>query len=198
MIAIHLLQQFGAELKHFAKGTALFQEGDHARYYYQVASGEVKMNNFNDEGKEFLQGIFTAGDSFGEPPLLIDEPYPANAEALTDATVYLLSKVRFFELQSANPEAAIAISTRLAKRLYYKAIMASEISSQDPEHRLLKLIDYFKANVDPVPEGEKYSVPFTRQQLADLTGLRVETVIRAIKALEKKDKIVIHKRKIVR
>ncbi len=198
MIATHLLQQFGAELKHFAKGTTLFQEGDRARYYYQVASGEVKMNNFNDEGKEFLQGIFTAGDSFGEPPLLIDEPYPANAEALTDATVYLLSKARFFELQSANPDAAIAISTRLAKRLYYKAIMASEISSQDPEHRLLKLIDYFKANVDPVPEGEKYSVPFTRQQLADLTGLRVETVIRAIKALEKKSEIEIQKRKIVR
>ncbi len=198
MIATHLLQQFGAELKYFPKGTALFQEGDHARYYYQVASGEVKMNNFNDEGKEFLQGIFTAGDSFGEPPLLIDEPYPANAEALTDATVYLLSKTRFFELQSANPDAAIALSKRLAKRLYYKAIMASEISSQDPEHRLLKLIDYFKANVNPVPKEIQYSVQFTRQQLADLTGLRVETVIRAIKALEKKGEISLQNRKIVR
>jgi len=198
MIDSKLLMSFGAELKNFAKGTTLFQQGDHARYYYQVESGEVKMNNFNDEGKEFLQGIFTSGDSFGEPPLLIDEPYPANAEALTDAAVYLLPKSNFFELQSAHPEAALAVSTRLAKRLYYKSIMASEISSQDPEHRLLKLIDYFKANVDPVPKEEKYSVPFTRQQLADLTGLRVETVIRAIKSMEKKGKISIQNRKIVR
>ena len=198
MISIALLTAFGAELKHFAKGTEIFRQGDHARYYYQVESGEVKMNNFNDEGKEFLQGIFTAGDSFGEPPLLIDEPYPANAEALTDANLYLLPKTSFFEMQLANPEAALALSTRLAQRLYYKAIMASEISSQDPEHRLLKLIDYFKEHVSPPSEGEKYIVRFTRQQLADLTGLRVETVIRAIKTLEKKGEITISNRKIFR
>lgn len=42
----------------------------------------------------------------------------------------------------------------------------------------------------------KYEVSLTRQQLADLTGLRVETVIRTIKNLATKKKLEIINRKI--
>ena len=42
----------------------------------------------------------------------------------------------------------------------------------------------------------KYEVSLTRQQLADLTGLRVETVIRTIKNLATKKKLEILNRKI--
>ena len=194
----NLLLQFGARTKSYSKGTIIFNEGDVAKYYWQVQSGEVKMNNFNDEGKEFIQGIFINGESFGEPPLLLSKNYPANAVALTDAVLLQLSQSVFVELLHEHPETAIAISTRLANRLYYKSVMASEISSQDPEHRLLKLIDYLKLHVEEIPEDEKYCVTLTRQQLADLTGLRVETVIRSIKSLEKKGALIIDHRKIFR
>lgn len=194
----NLLLQFGARLKSYSKGTIIFNEGDSAKYYFQIQSGEVKMNNFNEDGKEFIQGIFTNGESFGEPPLLLSKNYPANAVALADVLLLQLSQPAFLELLHEHPETAIAISTRLANRLYYKSVMASEISSQDPEHRLLKLIDYLKLHVEEIPEDEKYCVPLTRQQLADLTGLRVETVIRSIKSLEKKGALVIEHRKIFR
>jgi len=41
-------------------------------------------------------------------------------------------------------------------------------------------------------------VEITRQQIADLTGLRVETVIRSIKSLERKGELSIVKRKVYR
>lgn len=198
IISESLLLQFGARLKNYSKGTIVFNEGDRARYYWQIRQGEVKMNNFNDEGKEFIQGIFSKGESFGEPPLLISKNYPASAVALTDVVLLQLSQPVFVEMLHEYPETAIAISTRLANRLYYKSVMASEISSQDPEHRLLKLIDYLKLHVEAMPEDERYCVTLTRQQLADLTGLRVETVIRSIKALEKKGALAIENRKIFR
>lgn len=194
----NVLLQFGARLKNYSKGTIVFNEGDSAKYYFQIQSGEVKMNNFNEDGKEFIQGIFSKGESFGEPPLLISKNYPANAVALTDVVLLQLSQPIFLELLHEHPETAIAVSTRLANRLYYKSVMASEISSQDPEHRLLKLIDYLKLHVEEIPEEEKYCVSLTRQQLADLTGLRVETVIRSIKSLEKKGALIIEHRKIFR
>jgi len=198
MISKELLISFDAQQKSYPKGALLFSEGDQAHYYFQVLSGEIKMNNFNDDGKEFIQGIFESGESFGEPPLFIGKSYPANAEALTDAQVFQLPKVAFFELLRQHPETAIAISTRLASRLYYKSVMASEISSHEPEHRLLKLIDYLKTDVEKLASDQKYQVRLTRQQLADLTGLRVETVIRSIKALEKKGMLFIQNRKIFR
>ena len=197
MITEELLLSYEACILHFSKGDVLFHEGDTPVYFHQVLTGEIKMNNFNDDGKEFIQGIFTAGGSFGEPPLFIGKPYPANAEALTDAEVYVLPKEKFFTLLKANPSEHVEMTTVLAQRLYYKAVMASEISSHDAEHRILKLIDYFKELVG-LAAADPYLVNLTRQQIADLTGLRVETVIRAIKSLEKKGEVTLIERKIMR
>ncbi len=198
MVDEDLLIQFGARLATFNKGEILFDQGDMPRYYFQILSGEVKMNNFNDEGKEFVQGFFTAGESFGEPPLFLKDTYPANAEAIVNSKIYLLPKDKFMDLLMANPQIHLSMTTNLARRLYYKSIMASEISSQEPEHRVLKLIDYFKAKISKTPINTDYRVEITRQQIADLTGLRVETVIRAIKALEKKGELTIKNRKVYR
>jgi len=198
MIGENLLQQFGAGIITIKKGDILFEEGDTAKYFYQIKSGEIKMNNFNDEGKEFIQSIFTKGNCFGEPPLFINKPYPANAVAITDAEVYAIAKESFFKLLFANPEAHLSMTVNLAQRLYFKSVMASEISSQEPEHRILKLIDYFKESVSKLQPADKYKVELTRQQIADLTGLRVETVIRSIKSLEKKGLLFIEDRKVYR
>lgn len=197
MINENLLIDHGAKRVSFSKGDQLFREGESALNFYQVASGEIKMNNYNRDGKEFIQGIFATGQSFGEPPLLANVKYPANAEAISDAEVFQLSKEHFMELLSSNPKVHLKITETLAKRLYYKAIMVSEISSQEPEHRILRILDYLK-NVAKIEEQFGFKVDLTRQQLADLTGLRVETVIRATKSLEKKGELQIKKRKVYR
>ncbi|MGB7843097.1 MAG: Crp/Fnr family transcriptional regulator [Salinimicrobium sp.] len=198
MIDENLLLDFGAKKIPYSKGDQLFREGDSALNFYQVASGEIKMNNYNEDGKEFIQGIFAVGQSFGEPPLLANVKYPANAEAISDAEVFQLSKEHFLELLSSNPKVHLKITQTLAKRLFYKAIMASEISSQEPEHRILRILDYLKKHVHRTEGKFSFKLDLTRQQLADLTGLRVETVIRATKSLEKKGELQIKKRKVYR
>ena len=129
--------------------------------------------------------------------MFIDEPYPANAIAITQALVIQVPKNAFYSLLTQYPEVSLAINKSLARRLYYKSIMAPEISSQDPEKRLLTLLDYLKSHYQD-DQTQRYVVPMTRQQLADLTGLRVETVIRTIKLLEKKGEVKIIQRKIYR
>lgn len=57
-------------------------------------------------------------------------------------------------------------------------------------------MEYIIAHFKLEKEKNGYKIDFTRQQMADLTGLRVETVIRAIKALEKKGTIKIINRKV--
>ncbi|WP_019039098.1 Crp/Fnr family transcriptional regulator [Psychroflexus tropicus] len=198
MIETKFLDEFDAELLEVEKGEVIFEYGSKAQFYFQVKSGEVKMNNFNRDGKEFIQGIFYSGQSFGEPPLFADVAYPAAAEAITDAEIYRLPKTNFFKLLEQYPKVHLKISEGLASRLYYKAIMASEISSQDPEHRILRLLDYTKKHIQNLEAHQILEVDLTRQQIADLTGLRVETVIRACKALEKKGEIRIVKRKLLR
>lgn len=67
MIEEKILLRMGAHYKTYDKGTVIFFQDTFAFYYYQIINGEVKMNNFSEDGKEFIQNIFTAGQSFGEP-----------------------------------------------------------------------------------------------------------------------------------
>ncbi|PYF70591.1 Crp/Fnr family transcriptional regulator [Pedobacter nutrimenti] len=198
MINENILAEFGSKIVTFDKGEIIFRKGDIPRYYFQILNGGIKMNNFNDEGREFVQGLFSDGDSFGEPPLFLGDTYPANAVTIVPSKVQLLAKNKFMELLMANPDIHLRVTSNLARRLYYKSIMASEIASEEPEHRVIKLIEYFKTKIDKSPSSSKYKVQITRQQIADLTGLRVETVIRSIKSLEKKGELVIINRKVYR
>lgn len=198
MIRPELLFDFGAEKMSVAKGEEIFCEGRHSNCYFQILEGEVKMFNINEDGKEFIQGIFYPGQSFGEPPLFVDVQYPASAEALMDSEIIRLNRDRFFDLLTSHPEEHLKITTAMASRLYYKSIMASELSSQEPEHRILSILDYLKKHVYQLHKPFSFEVDLTRQQIADLTGLRVETVIRATKALEKKGEVKIINRKIWR
>jgi len=197
MIDEKILLRMGAHYKTYDKGTVIFFQDTYAVYYYQIINGEVKMNNYSEDGKEFIQNIFTPGQSFGEPPLFIEEKYPANATAVSDCTLICLEKDLFIEMLRQYPEVSIEMNRSLSRRLWYKSVMAPEISSQDPAKRLLTLLTYFKVHQsEDVNTPFCFQIPMTRQQLADLTGLRVETVIRTIKQLEKEGRLQIKNRKI--
>ena len=198
MIAIDLLKKYGALKKSFAKNEIIFEEGNLPTHYYQIISGEIKMSNYNDDGREFIQGIFYKEKSFGEPPLFLNQNYPANAIAADDSEILLLPKQSFMKLLEENPAISLKIIENLAQRLYYKSVMAAEMSTQEPEHRILKLIDTGIAYFNFKKDENGYLINFTRQQIGDLTGLRVETVIRTIKTLEKKGVLKIINRKVYR
>lgn len=198
MITVELLQKYGAVIKSFAKNDIIFEEGNLPLNYFQIISGEIKMSNYNDDGREFIQGIFYEGQSFGEPPLFLNQKYPANAIAVENASIFILSKENFMKLLEENPKVSIKIIENLSQRLYYKSVMAAEISTHEPEHRVLKLIDHGIAYFNFQKDSNGFLINFTRQQIGDLTGLRVETVIRTIKALEKKGELKIINRKVYR
>lgn len=149
------------------------------------------MLTYNEDGREFVQGYFTEGQSFGEPPFFNRVPYPASAAAVTDAEVWRCPYAPFMNLLRDHFEVHLGITQALSGRLLYKAMMLSEIAVEEADHRLKTLIEYFARNTDDVKQGEPYRVPFTRQQLADMTGLRVETVIRSIKSMEQQRLLLI-------
>jgi len=194
MISLDLLLNSGGNLRSVAKNETFFEIGHFPSHYYQMVEGKVKMNNYTENGKEFIQEIFTSGRSFGEPPLFIDEPYPANALAISPSIIVEKKIVFFFEMLHKYPALGIEVNKSLARRLYYKSVMAPELSSQSPEKRLIKLLYYLKRQTTTV--STSFLVDLSRQQLADLTGLCVETVICTIKQLEKQQLLRIVKGKI--
>ncbi|MGO3182884.1 MAG: Crp/Fnr family transcriptional regulator [Aequorivita sp.] len=195
MIPENLLLDFGATIENMDASEFILSEGRRADFYFQIKTGEVKMYNLNDQGKEFVQGMFYDGESFGEPPLLGDFKYPASAATVKPTQLYKLPKTKLFELLTKNPKVNLKFTKALAKRLYYKATILKEISVHPPEHRILALIDFLKKKYG---SKDLFQVELTRQQIADLTGQRVETVIRAVKQLEQDGELKIINRKVFR
>ena len=204
MISISILKKYGAKEISPLKDEVLFREGEEALNYFQVISGSIKMTTNSSEGQEFIQGIFKADDSFGEPPLFCSFPYPSTARALENSVVIKLSKERFFLLLKENFEIHLHLDQILCNRLKYKSMILSEISFYDPEHRIMSLLKYLKDDSTRsavhkhgmIRTNHTYVVPFTRQQIADMSGLRVETVIRTVKKMEGEGKLQLIDKKI--
>ncbi|WP_336962071.1 Crp/Fnr family transcriptional regulator [Chryseobacterium contaminans] len=192
----NILFSAGAEIRDYKPTENIFSEGDTPHYYYQIITGEVKLNNYNEEGKEFIQNFLSAGQSCGESILFIDKPYPMNAEAVTECSVLRLHKSAFFDLLNTSPKLCMKVSRFLSQRLYYKFVMMLNISSQNPSTRLKGLMNYLKSFQDD-ESPYSFMVPLTRQQMASLTGLCVETAIRTIKHMEKDKILRIENRKIL-
>jgi CRP/FNR family cyclic AMP-dependent transcriptional regulator len=195
MIDEMLLYQFGATAKVYQKDELIFEEGTVPHFYHQIKSGSIKLNNFKEDGKEFIQNIFSEGNSFGESLLFLNFHYPMNAVALERTEVLILPKSAFFELLEKHPIISLKMNQAMAERLYYKYTMLLSLSCLEPHIRLLHLLNYLK-RFHKANSKYSFEVPFTRQQIADLTGLCVETVIRTSKKLAQTKVIKIQKRKI--
>lgn len=195
MIPETIINQYGGQRVTLQKDAFLFNEGEQALHYFQVLAGAVKMVNYSYDGQEFIQGIFGPGESFGEPPLFADFAYPSSAIATTEAMVLRLRKEEFIDLLRHHFEIHLQFSRVFSQRLRYKSMILREMSSYAPEHRILALITYFREKADQ-PLGQAFLMPFTRQQIADMTGLRVETVIRAVTKLKQEGKLQVIRHKI--
>ena len=194
-ITKQLARRFRGTEVHYQKGDVVFREGEQANFFYQVDEGMVKMFSVNAEGKEFIQGVFRRGEPFGEPPLLCGFDYPASAMCIIVTALIRISKQDFFELLRENFEVHLRLDGILCQRLRYKNKILSEVAFQAPDHRLQFLLQHLKK--ENGNNNQPFVVPLTRQNLADMTGLRVETVIRQIKKIEREGKLTIENQKVI-
>ncbi len=193
-IDLDLLYTWGAVAKKYKKNEVVIDEDEVANFYYQILNGGVRMYNSNEEGKEFTQGLFYNGEGFGEPPLFIDETYPSKAITIQDSTILKLSKDKFLKIIDEYPAIQKYFLNLFANKIHSKAKTAKEIINQKPEFRIISFLNSFKRKSEYT--NDKIPIPFTRQEIADFTGLRVETVIRTFSKLNARKKVEIINHKI--
>lgn len=177
----------------YKKGELIYEPGQHPKYVYFILAGEVRMVTVNNDNKEFIQGVFKAKQYFGEPALLLERPYLAFTIATKDTEVVLLNRLQFLNLLEKDRVFSMSLIETLSNRLFYKSMMLEELANEQAEHRLLTLINYLCKELET---AEVLNV--TRQALADMSGLRVETVIRTMKKLAASHQIKLIRGKVVK
>jgi len=195
LIEEELLLSYGAAVEDLNTSDMIFQEGDTPREFYQIRKGRIKLSHYNEDGKELILAVLHDGFSVCELLLFIDKKYPVNAVAIEPTSIITLKKETFMKLLDENPPISRDINSFLSQRLYFKYIMLQNNTSLHPDTRIKGALEYHKSFSN---NRSKFSfeVPFTRRELAAITGLRTETVVRCIKKLEKENYLKIIQRKI--
>lgn len=187
-----LLVGSGAKIVNYAKNQFVFQENTAPRCYFQLLSGSVKIVSKKKTGREFIHNISNPGDCVGESFLFLKHQYSVSAIALEDCRILILQKSDFDIMLMDNPAILRDLYEKIAENLHYQYMMRG-FALENPAEKIINLLRYLKT---PNDSTEPDKVLLTRQKIASLTGLRVETVIRTIKQLESKGLLVIRKGKI--
>lgn len=195
MIPVDLLLENGAAYRKTEPGEIIFNEGGVAAYYYQLISGRVRWCNLMDDGREVLHKVVEPGDVFGELPLFDGGLYAASAVSDTECVLLRLCVDRFKQLMEDYPALHSAFSKSMASDLRFKFMLTDIVSRNSPEDTIVGLIQYLNQEKKLICQ-DCNRLMLTRQQLANMTGLRVETIIRAIKSMERKERLSIVKGKV--
>ena len=195
MIQIEVLLAWGAVYKKLKAGETIFREGNSCNFYHQLVSGAVRWANLKDDGGEFIQNLIEPGESFGEFPLFDGSPYAASAISDKESVIIRLHKDTFHQMLKQSPEIYLEFLMLFSERMRFKFLQLKELSCCGPEQRIYSLFSYFKkANRNVCKEHNRMDI--TRQQIADMTGLRVETVIRSIRHMNENGQLVIERGKV--
>jgi len=96
----------------FKAGSVIFREGDEAKEFFVIKSGEVRIQIGNRTVTEL-----GADSIFGEMALIDSEPRSATAVAVTDVKVVPVSEKQFLFLVSQTPFFALKVMRVLVQRL---------------------------------------------------------------------------------
>lgn len=174
----------------FTQGEFIFQEGDTADRFYIIAEGKVKIFKHSSLGSEFIIAFFGSGDMFGAVAAFTDEPYPSSARAVVETRAMEIKKEEFLPFIIKHPQVALRIIRIFGERLIDSQDRLRDLAGERVEQRLLKtLLRLFSSY--------GYDLPFTRQEIAEMTGTTTETVIRILSHLKEESVIQSARGKII-
>lgn len=182
-----------ADIKKYSKGSIIANEGSKSLYFYYLIDGELSVYNFTPEGKEFLQHKVKEKNFFGEPAVLLEKPFPGNVEVTSEfAEILKIKRENFLQYLKNNPDWCLEFTKSIAEKSIIKSNSLKNIVFLNPEDRIIKQFNDYKEGAE-----QKMVIELTRKELSNMTGLRIETIIRTIKKMEKEGKLEIKNGKVV-
>jgi len=167
-----------ALVKSLKKGDCLFHEGDRGNAMFVLASGSMQISKMSPEGKEIVIKLLQPCEVFGEVILFEQREYPAQATAVTDSDVLMLSRhqIDCLFLEKDFRDGFIGM---LMNKLRYLTDRILTLTSHDVQERFfIFLRDHYGLQ-------KEYDIQIPKKDIAAAIGTNPETFSRLIAKLEK-------------
>lgn len=162
-------------------GQAIYFEGDAAERLYIVTTGKVKLLRNTSLGREVLLDILQTGEYFGNITSLNKKEYTETATAQTDGCILQISAKNFETILVRHPDVTLKVLDAVSKRLEESQELIKQLSSFSIDERIASALIRLAGKLgERKPRGVLIQLPFSRQDLAAMTGTTVETVSRVM------------------
>lgn len=171
------LAQTAKEMR-YAKGEALFREGEPCNAVWVVKTGRIHLMRFLASGKVVTTCVMTHGELFCCLPAMDRKEYPIDAVAAEKSTVIRIALETFHGAMADVPAFLKQTLCFFCDRL--RQVEQKSCMLYDPvETRLAQVLLTLSKKFGP-------TIPLTRNELAEIVGTTTETVIRTLSHLKTK------------
>jgi len=157
----------------------LFEQGEAAKRFYVVVTGQVKLYRMSPAGTEKIIEIVTTGHSFAEALMFLDFPaYPVSAAALQPATLISIDAREFKNILRESMDTCFLIMGDMSQRLRG---LVQEIDDLTLQSATCRVAGYF-LNV-AIENGNSVVLNLPKQVLASRLSVTPETFSRILRKL---------------
>jgi CRP/FNR family transcriptional regulator len=177
---IALLNTIGRR-RRLAAGEQLMWEGDDAVLVANVIEGMLKLFTQTSDGREQILGLAYPSDFLGRP---FGHSTPYGVEALGAAEVCVFQRADFERFARGHPHLEHKLLERTLAELDRTRRWMLLLGRMDAEKKLATFLLELSERVSPAgylaADGGQANLvlPLSRQQIADVLGLTIETVSR--------------------
>jgi CRP/FNR family transcriptional regulator len=171
-----------------AAGESLIWEGDDSVLVANVIEGVLKLSTGTEDGREQIVGVVYPSDFIGRP---FGATNDHGVTALTDARVCVFSRRDFDAFAREHPALEHKLLDRtlgeLDRTRRWMLLLGRKSASEKVASFLLEMSERLVepgCQVDFGLPNRTLSLPFSRQQIADVLGLTIETVSRQFTRLK--------------
>ena len=184
--------QYDSELLN--KKMNLYKEGKRPKYLYAVKSGKIKTFMVNDDGKEYITNLYSAGDYIGHAALLEDINYDDTAEVLEEAEIVGIPKEDFLKALFNDMNITTKFIKLISRDIKEKEERLLHLAYDSLRKRVAKaLVDihqkFNKAN-------KEVNIAISREDIAQYIGTATESLIRTLSDFKSENLIEIKDGKI--
>ncbi|HRP97954.1 MAG TPA: Crp/Fnr family transcriptional regulator [Rhodocyclaceae bacterium] len=169
-----------AQLRVFARGAIVVNEGDEGHGLFVVQHGALKVFLMDEGGRELTLSIHGPGEYFGELALLDEAPRSASVMALERCELLHIARPAFLAVVGASHECMQVLLRNLVRRIRTLTDNVHALALEDVYGRIRRLLD----SLAVAEAGHWIVTPRpTQQEIANLVGASREMVNRILRDL---------------
>lgn len=172
---------------HYQKNHMLIEQNANESTVFFIQTGLVKLVRMDEEGRECIHRVVGNGFILPGTSLFYHDPLPEFVYCLTETTVIEVGQEDFEQWIETYPKALIQLAGEMNRRLYHMYEWSHQLAVSDVQQRVRYFLEQMMKYGQTQADGVHIDLPVTQTEIAQMLGVRRESVNRIWNELRRKN-----------